>query len=372
MKRYAIIFTAACMLVSGCKKNGGQTDAAERLETVVVAAPLRADVKLERKYSAKAVAAEDVEIRARVGGYLEKVFFKNGARVKKGDLLFKIDNRPYAAALSAAKANVKAAQAKIALAEQNAERARGLLKRNAISTELYQTREAELLISRAKLLEAKAAEENAQLNFDYTRITAPVSGKVGETFVDEGNLVSAHASRLARIVSDETVKIYFELNAADALRYRESGLLKAIDAGAGANVAFKMNGSGKTFSGRLNYYDNALGARTSSLVVRADVKNADNAIFANAYGDILVDEGVAKNALLVPEEAIGTDLAGRFVYVVDETQTVRSVPVSVGFSVGAFRVVEGLAENARVVVKGIQRVSAGKKVSAQTAKLEMK
>lgn len=358
----------AAALLSGCAEKK-QAVRAESVPTVETAKPLVADVEEIGSYSVRIRANEDVEIRARVGGYIERICFEKGARVEKGQLLFKIDDRPFAAALAAAEANVKAAESKIALAEENAQRARGLFKRNAISKEAYQTRETELLVIKAKLLEAKAAERNARLNLEYTDVVAPVSGRIGENFVDAGNLV-ASSTRLARIVDDSTVGAYFELNAADAVRYKNAGLLKNIDAKNGADVEVKMNSDGVSYAGRLVYYDNALGAGTSSLVLRADVRNSDGGLMVGSFGKIRVREGVRKNALLVPEDAIGTDLAGRFVYAVEADGKVRQLPVSLGAAVENLRVVEsGISADTAVIVRGIQRASAGRTVKPEAVEI---
>ena len=354
----------------GCQKT---PEAKRELKApaVKVSAPKVADVQIKNAYSAKAVAYEQAEIRARVGGYLEKSLFKKGGRVKKDEILFKIDDRPYSAALAAADARVKAAESQIGLAQSNAERTRVLIKTNAVSEEAYQTRETQLLVAKAKLLEAKAAQRKARLDLEYTNVRAPMSGKVGEALVDEGNLVAAQASLLARIVDDSKMRIYFELNGADAARYRESGLLSAIDKGDGAAVEFRPKNGSKTFKGKLCYYDNALGAGTASLIMRADIDNPDGALMSGSYGDIVVMEGVRKNALLLPEEAIGTDLTGRFVWVVDDSGTAWQRQVKLGEAVGNMRVIQGgLSKGDRVVVKGLQRAAHGKKLSPENIDLD--
>ena len=366
--QYLSIFiaTLACAALFGCAKKAQEKPAA-KIPTVIVATPAVADVEIKNTYSAKAVANAQTQVRARIGGYLEKVVFPRGAKVKKGDLLFRIDDRPYAAALAAAQAAVKAAESNLQLAQSNAERARGLLRKNAISTEGYQTRETALLLAQSKLLEAKAAEQNARLNMQYTRITAPVSGTLGETLVDEGNLIAAHATNLATVVDSSKMKIYYELGGADVLRYRDAGLFEAIDNGAGASAEFCAKGDSKKIKATLRYYDNALGTTTASLLLYAEADNPDAALLSGTYGDLTVLEGVQKNALLIPEDAIGTDMTGRFVYVVDKTDTVREIPVVLGAKVGALRVVGGaLCKDSRVIVKGIQRAKAGAKVAPQT------
>ncbi len=362
----AAVEILAAVSVLGCSKEAVKSP--EIPAEVVVAKPLVMDVDTYGVYSAKMKASEDVDIRARVGGYLEKVLFKKGARVEKGDLLFKIDDKPYAAALAAAEANVKAVESKILLAASNADRARRLFKRKAISKEAYQTRETELLVAKAKLLEAKAAERNARLNLRYTDIVSPVDGKVGENFVDEGNLVSPNLTRLARVVNDSTIKAYFELNSADAARYKNLGILREIDNGNGAEVEM-VDGSG---SGKLCYYDNSLGDGTASLVVRADMDNSNGRLTVGAYGKIRVMEGKLKGAILIPEEAIGTDLTGRYVLTLNPDDTVRQTPVVLGFESNGMVVVEkGLDKDSRVVVSGLQRATIGRKVLPKTVELKL-
>lgn len=369
LKLYTIALFALTLGLFGCKKEGEQKTQAMP-NTVVAAYPIVKDVEIKNEYAARAVAYEEAEIRARVGGYLEKVFFGKGATVQKGTPLFKIDDRPYVAALQAAKANVQAAQSHVALANDNAERARGLFKRNAISKELYQTRETELLIAKAKLAEAKAALTNAQLNLQYTTVCAPVSGKVGENLADTGNLVSAHVTKLARIVNDSKIKVYYELNSADAFRYKTSGLLKDIDANKGAKVLFAPKNSGKALKGTLCYYDNAMDSTTASLVMRADIDNKDNLLFAGAYGTITVFEGVKNNALLVPSNAVGTDMTGKYLVVVKDGKA-ANIPVKTGAVVGKFTVIEsGIQKDSLVVVKGLQRAAQNPQVNVQIEKLE--
>ncbi len=365
----AAFFSA--LALAGCAKKKN-TSFSALPDEVEVAFPLAADVEITGRYSARLRANQDVEIRARVGGYLEKVYFEKGAKVRGGDVLFKIDDRPYAAALAAAEAVVEAAKSKIKLAEDNAERARGLFKRNAISKEAWQTRETELLIAKAKLLEAEASARNARLNLEYTCVRAPVAGRVGENFSDVGNLIAAHATKLARLVDDSSVKAYFELNGSDAVRYKNSGILRDIDSQNGAKVEVSMKGDDKIYFGRLCYYDNVLGAGTGSLVVRADIENSGGGLITGGFGNLRVFEGVAKGALLVPEEAVGTDLGGRYVLAVDGEGKVRQIPVVVGSYYKGFRVIEsGVDKNTRVIVKGLQRAVPGRKVKPVQTEIKL-
>jgi len=368
---YTIAICVCALLVSGCARNERKEAALVLPDAVKIACPLVENVEIWKSYSARIEPSESVEIRARVGGYLDRVNFKKGRNVAKGELLFSIDPRPYKIAASAAAAAVKAAESKIALAEDNFRRAQGLYERKAISEEMYQTRKTELLIARARLLEAQANDENARLNLEYTSVTAPISGKVTENYVDCGNLVAANASVLARIVRQDSVKVYFELSQRDALRYKTSGFLKNIESGNGASVKIVQKNEDAVYTGRLTYFDNRLNHATSSLAICADIPNPDGSLLAGSFADIQVKEGEISNALLLPEQVIGTDLTGRYVLTLDKENVVKYTPVKVGELLGKMRVIEsGITAGTQVVVVGLQRAKAGRKVTVSQIELK--
>lgn len=359
---------SAAFVLASCGKKNVKWD--ETPAAVVAAHCLVKDELLKNTYSARIRPAESVEVRARVGGYLESVDFKRGDIVKKGDTLFKIDARPFRIARDAAAAAVEAANSKIALCRDNFARAEVLFKQNAMSLEAYQTRRTELLVAQAKLLEAKAALENAELNLEYTHITAPVSGRISENYADCGNLVAAHATPLARIENLDTVRVYFEINADDAVRYKNLGLLDAIRAGKGPKVVVRQKGDGRTVCGRVDYCDPSLAKASSSLLLYAEIPNGDGALMAGAFADITVGEEVVKGAMLVPEEAVGTDLADRYVTVVAGDSKAEHRTVKTGEMFGEYRHIKsGITPADLVVVKGMQRASHGAKVSVTVSEL---
>ena len=195
------LIAAATAFASGCKKNvAASAGAARPAPAVQVAKPLHKSVEFWDDYTARLEALAYVELRARVGGYLQKVAFKEGEFVKEGDLLFVIDPRPYEAALASAKAQVKEVEARLTLAKSNTDRAKELFAAKAISKETFETRTSELLSAEAALLDARARLRDAELNLEFTHIRAPISGKVGEAMVDAGNLVSANSTLLTTIV----------------------------------------------------------------------------------------------------------------------------------------------------------------------------
>lgn len=356
---------AAFIAVSGCGKKAPQI--AHSAPEVQVSKPIKKTFEVWDEYTARVEPLEFVELRSRVSGYLEKIFFKEGQIVKAGDLLFVIDPRPYEASLAAAKASVKEVEARLLLANTNLERAKDLLKSNAISKEIYDTRESDVLSTEASLLNAQALLKEAELNLEYTHIRAPISGKVSQRLVDPGNLITANTTVLTTIVNSSIVQAYFEISERDMLRYQNSGLFKEIDVinRKGPPVEMTLWGEEhKPFKGELTYFDNRIGSQTASLTMRADIKNPDHYLAAGMFGKIKVRGGKAQEFLVLPEEIIGTDLINRYVLVVNKDGIVEYRPVKIGRLFGKYRAIEeGVTENDDVIFVGLQRAAPGAKVT---------
>lgn len=356
---------AAFIAVSGCGKKAPQM--AHSAPEVQVSKPIKKTFEVWDEYTARVEPLEFVELRSRVSGYLEKIFFKEGQIVKAGDLLFVIDPRPYEASLAAAKASVKEVEARLLLAKTNLERAKDLLKSNAISKEIYDTRESDVLSTEASLLNAQALLKEAELNLEYTHIRAPISGKVSQRLVDPGNLITANTTVLTTIVNSSIVQAYFEISERDMLRYQNSGLFKEIDVinRKGPPVEMTLWGEEhKPFKGELTYFDNRIGSQTASLTMRADIKNPDHYLAAGMFGKIKVRGGKAQEFLVLPEEIIGTDLINRYVLVVNKDGIVEYRPLKIGRLFGKYRAIEeGVTENDDVIFVGLQRAAPGAKVT---------
>lgn len=356
---------AAFIAVSGCGKKAPQM--AHSAPEVQVSKPIKKTFEIWDEYTARVEPLEFVELRSRVSGYLEKIFFKEGQIVKAGDLLFVIDPRPYEASLAAAKASVKEVEARLLLAKTNLERAKDLLKSNAISKEIYDTRESDVLSTEASLLNAQALLKEAELNLEYTHIRAPISGKVSQRMVDPGNLITANTTVLTTIVNSSIVQAYFEISERDMLRYQNSGLFKEIDVinRKGPPVEMTLWGEEhKPFKGELTYFDNRIGSQTASLTMRADIKNPDHYLAAGMFGKIKMRGGKAQEFLVLPEEIIGTDLINRYVLVVNKEGIVEYRPVKIGRLFGKYRAIEeGVTENDDVIFVGLQRAAPGAKVT---------
>lgn len=294
---------------------------------------------------------------------MKSINFKEGENVKKGDLLFVIDPRPYEAALASAEAELAEAKARVELAKTNLERAKELYAADVVAKELLDTRNCEMLSSNAVLASAEAKVRNAKLNLEYTSIRAPMSGKISEALVDIGNLIVADSTLLTRIVDDSSVQAYFELSERDVVAYRDCGLFNKIDikAGTGPTVDLRLfEHKNKTYNGVLNYYDNEISSESASLTMRADFDNSKRQLSPGMYGTISVPGYTVKNAILVPDTAIGTDLVSRYVMTIGDDNKVKYNPVEVGRLVGKYAIVtSGVTPSDRIVVSGLHRAAPG-------------
>ncbi len=375
IKIVALAFAVLAAFVGGCKKKQNAGGMNRGPAQVQVAKPLSKTIEFWDEYTARLDALAYVELRARVGGYLQKICFQEGQNVKEGDLLFVIDPRPYEASLAAAKAHVKEVEARVALAKSNNARAKELYAAKAISKETYETRSSELLSAEAALLNAQAVLREAELNLEYTHIYAPMSGKVSESLVDIGNLVTANATNLTTIVKSDVIQAYFEISERDQIRYKNIGLFNEIDVvkKTGPKVRITLLDNGAQREGKLTYFDNRIGVATSSLTMRADIDNSDFFFAPGMFAKISVLGEKAHPVLMIPEDIIGTDLVNRFVYVVDKDDKAQYRPLKVGRLVGKWRVIdEGLSVDDRVVAVGLQRVVVGEKCAPTEIKFEDK
>jgi len=350
---YSLLIASAVFLAGCPAKNTEQV--AVVLAQVDVAYPVNRSVEIWDEFTATIEGEKSVDMRSRVNGYLEKIHFKDGDYVEKGQLLFEIDARPFEAQANASRAQVKEAESKLALAQNNLVRAEELIKSNAVSKEVLETRNTDLLMSQSVVALAQAKLRESELNLEFTKILAPISGYVSKRYIDEGNLVAMSETLLATLVSRDVVYSYFEISERDAIRYTKTNLFSNI-ADSKIPVKIKLLGQAEPIAvGYLSYADNKL--NTSSLELRATVDNKNNLLIPGMFAKAIMraSEGVEKMTL--PEEAIGTDLVGRYVIIVDENDVAQYRPVQVGdMATNVLRIIEGgLNGTERVVVNGIQR-----------------
>ena len=323
------------------------------------------------EYTGRFEAAASVEVRARVAGYLDQVNFKDGQVVSKGDLLYTIDRRPFEAAVAQANAELSQAQTKVDNAAKDVDRGRPLVATKIMSEKVFDDRsnikrEAE---SAVKVAEAKL--RTSELDLTFTRITAPISGRMSRSVITPGNYVSgggaAQPTLLTTIVSQDPIHLYFDISEANAIKYRRLTLggAKAVAGQAGALVEIGLpDEKGFPHRGTIDFSDNRLDASTGTLRMRASVENAQGLYSPGLFARVRVAGSSAYQALLLPDEAIGTDQANKFVLVVADDGTVERRLIVQGPIAQGLRVVKsGLKSEDWVVIKGLQRARPGQKVT---------
>jgi membrane fusion protein, multidrug efflux system len=332
---------------------------------VSVAVVEQRDVALWDEFSGRLEAVERVEVRSRVAGAVKAVHFREGALVNEGDLLITIDPDPYAAEVERAKAQVLAAEARLAYAQKEQDRARRLQQANsgAISESNVDQRVGAYREAEGNLRAAQAALQAAQLNLDYTQVRAPVAGRVGKLEITVGNLIAAGpgAPVLTSLVSVDP--IYASFNADEEVVARA---LKALGTNAHAQVdriPVRMNTAttnGTTYEGHLQLIDNQVDARSGTVRVRAVFGNTDGSLIPGQFARLRMGQPKTEPALVVNERAIGTDQNKKYVIVVGADNKAAYREVTLGVFVDGLRLVtNGLTPGERIVVNGLQRVRPG-------------
>jgi multidrug efflux system membrane fusion protein len=355
----SILLSAAA--VSGCglgeARNAPAAPPAAQVTTAVVATQ---DLSDWADFTGRLEAVENVSVRPRVGGYVENVAFGEGARVAQGELLFQIDARPFQAEVERLTAERDRTRAELDIARSYSARAQRLLAQNATSREESERLDSDAAVAQARLAAAEAALKAAKLNLSFTRVTAPISGRVSRAVVTAGNLVDS-STLLTTVVSDTPVYAYFDI---DEQTYLAS--VHGADASAGSSVQIGLsNEQGYPHAARLDFLDNRVDPDHGTIRARAVIDNADGRFTPGLFVRIKLVSPTSFRAALVDDRAIGTDLGRKFVFVVDEHDVVQYRPVVTGKSVEGLRVItQGLDDGDIVIVNGLQRVRPGVPVNA--------
>jgi RND family efflux transporter MFP subunit len=370
----SLIFISLCALVAGCqnKSADASANAAPPPPKVTVSRPISKDVVHYAEFSGTTEAVASVTIRARVEGFLEKIHFMEGAMVEKGTLLFSIDDRSYRAGLDEAKAQLALRQAELRQAQATNTRKENALSDGAVSeVDVIDTR-AQLKKAEAGVAAAKAAVRSAELNISYTRVEAPISGRISRSMVDVGNLVGAgEHTILTTIVKNDPIYAYFTISERDWIRYQAS---KPKDAppndGKGITVYLGLaGGMDFPYQGRLDFIDNHIDAASGTIEVRGLFPNPGNKILPGLFARIRIPMGETAGALLVPDSAIGRDQQGRFLLLADSENVTEYRPVEAGELLEGMRVIKtGLKGDERIIVNGLQKARPGSPVTPTEAK----
>ncbi len=363
-------------ILAGCSK-GESTPTPPAPPTVSVATPLVKEITEWDGYTGRLQAVQSVEVRARVGGYLESVHFKDGSIVKRGDLLFTIDRRPYQAALDEANARLARARAQLNLAKMDLARAQNLFEQNAISEEELDQRTQGRRSVAAEVQAAEAAVRRAELDLNWTEVRAPISGRIGRELVTKGNLISggsAGATLLTKIVSLDPIYLYFTADELALLRYiRLDQAGERVSSRTAENpVRLQLaDENGYPHVGHMNFVDNEIDEATGTIQGRAIFRNPGMALTPGMFARILLKGRGPYETLLIPDAAVGADQATRFVYIVDENNVAKRRDVVLGRWVDdRLRVVEdGLKPGDRIVTEGLQFVQADSPVRPEPQKI---
>lgn len=341
--------------------------------TVTVAKPVVKEVVEHDDYTGRFNAIDYVEVRARVTGYLDRINFEDGAFVKKGDVLFVIDRRPYQAVLDQAKAAESSAQARVAFSKTDLERAQALTRTGNITEQSADQRRQSALTAQGDLDSAKAAVAQAALNLDFTEVRAPVSGKISQRLVSQGNIVVADQTELTTIVSLDPIYFSFTVDERSFLDYErtlEIGMGRTLGS-TKPNVVIKLTGEDTpTHKGVLDFVDNKVDDATGTVLLRATVENHDTLIKPGLFGIVSMPASPRYKGVLIPDEAVATNQDKRIVYVVADDGTVSAREVRVGGKIDGYRIVrKGLEGTETIVISGLTRVRPGAKVTPDRKEL---
>ncbi len=370
-----LIIAVPAFLLIGCE---GQQPQAPPPPNVTVSKPVIEEVMEWDEYTGRLEAVDTVDVRARVSGYLESIHFKDGQTVKEGDLLFVIDPRPYQAELDRALAQSKLAKARLSLAENDLKRAKHLLSARAISEEEADTRASDEQVAQATVEQAQADVNAAKLNVEFTQVRAPISGLISRKNVTEGNLINGGTggTLLTTIVSLDPIYCYFEADEQSYLRYtnlEQEGMKP--DSRTGENPAYMelSNETGYPHKGYIDFIDNRLDPNTGTIRGRGVFPNPGNTLTPGLFARMKITGSGQYKAVLVPDEAVGSDQSQKFVLVVNPEDTVEYRQVTLGPRVNGLRVVrKGVGPEDRIIVNGLQRAMPGMKVSPVEEEIAVK
>jgi len=359
--------------LSGCGDKPPAQAAAAPLP-VTVAQPTKRTVTDWDEFTGRFEAVEEVQVRARVGGFVNSVEFRDGAIVHAGDLLYVIDSRPFEAVALQADGQLSDARAKAELAKRELDRGLTLVQTSAVSESIVDQRRQALQAARAAEMQAEGALKAANLNIEFTHVLAPMAGRVSRHLVSVGNLVQGsegNATLLTSIVTLDPIYIYFDVDEATYLKNNKLWFEGRRPSSRDTPNPVQVTLTGETkpsHDGKMDFLDNRLDVSTGTLRSRAVIPNKDLSILPGQFGRVRLIGSAPYEALLLPDTAIATDQSRKIVFVVKDDNTVEAKPVTLGPLDEGLRVIrEGLKAEDRVIVDGIQRARVGAKVTPHTA-----
>jgi RND family efflux transporter MFP subunit len=339
---------------------------------VSVAQPIAGEIVDYEEFTGRLQAVSEVEVRARVRGFVVNIAFTDGTEVKEGDVLCEIDPRPFQADVEAAQGKVAQWQAKLARAESDVERTQRLLPKGAASQKDLDNAIADRGEARAAIQTAQGELDRAKLDLEFTKVTAPIGGRIGRALVTKGNLVTPGDTLLATIVSQDPIYVYFDVDERAFLAYQKTGggadrQTNVKDANIKVSLGLASE-DGLPHEGRIDFADNRVDPSTGTIRLRAVFPNTNRVFTPGLFARVRVPLGDKYQALLVPERAIGTDQGQKYVLAVNDKNVVEYRAVKLGRLRDDLRVIQsGLAPGDTIIVAGLQRARPGATVTPQRA-----
>lgn len=360
--RFGVVASAILVLAACDNAGSSKTAAAPPPPPVTVAKPLVKEVVERDEFTGRFDSTAWVDIRARVAGYLESVEFKDGAMVREGDLLFVIDRRPFQATVAQADATLVSARARLEFAKQELDRVERLTRSGNAPERQLDERRQQFLSAQADVNGAQGALTQARLDLGFTEVKAPISGKISRKLVTEGNLIRANETLLTTITALDPIYFYFDVDERSYLAYERMSRTSSGSKQTGYEIMVALADEPEPkHKGVVDFIDNRVDQATGTMRGRAVLENKDLFLTPGLFGRISIPGSERYKAVLVPDEAIGTDLDRRFVYVVGQDGTVSQKVVRPGPRFDGYRIVRtGLTGDETIIVNGMQRARFGK------------
>ena len=376
VRQMAMVSLVASFLFACSGESGNQAAAPQGMPApqVEVAKVISQRITEWDAFTGRLESPQTVSLRPRVSGYIDMVAFEEGSEVEQGQTLFLIDNRPYKEEVNRLEAQLTQVESQLSLAKTDFQRVLELSKTRAVSQEEVDNRRSAVQQAQAAVQATRASLALAKLNRGYTRVEAPISGRVSRALITAGNYVSAGETVLTTIVSTDKLYAYFDVDENSYLHYKDLEKSGQMDSDDEHPVAMKLvNDSDYDFWGQLDFVDNQINPTTGTIRVRAVFDNTDGYLVPGMFAQLKVASSPTYEGILIDEKAIGTDLNNKYVYVIDDNNTVAYRPVKIGDKIGNMRLINGgLEAGDTILINGLQRVRPGVTVDPQIIEMASK
>jgi multidrug efflux system membrane fusion protein len=365
----AAAFATASLTLAGCaEQNNAQAEKSQHLQPIDVAQVVVQPVQSWHTYTTRLESPQEVALMPRVSGVVEQIAFNEGDAVKKGDLLFQLDERPFVAVVNSLNAQINSAKAALAQAQSEEKRAIRLIERKAMSTEQAQARMSVLRQREAQLSALQAQLTSAELDLEFASIVSPIDGVISRANITKGNNVLAGQSVLTSIVSNQAMFAYFDV---DERTWNRS--FNDVTAKSKQPVVMQKVGQKEfAYHGYINFIDNQINTSTGTLRVRAVFNNPDSQLRSGSFARIKLAANTVHDEVIIPDRAIGTDLTNRFVLTVGENNILQYKMVDVGERYGSLRAItSGLSPDDVIAVNGPARVGPGMPIKPNTVNIDI-